>query len=525
VKKTFFIALPLLLVFLIIVVYSINGTLDNREEIVISIPYSEYIRNIDTNHFKLWLEEQTGLSLKFNIIYETLSADYLRSMFASDYVTSDAFFSMLGGDDWDEWNAVIQEFGEKGYILPLNDYAERSVYLNAIFESFTDYDLRAAMTSSDGNIYYMPGFDPSISERHFQVLWLNQNWLRHLNLNVPQTTDDLRNVLYAFKNHDPNGNGLHDEIPLAGSHDIPSRQIYNVIINAFVYNDPDNSCLFLENGAVRFAPMTDEWREAMKYLNSLYANGLIAPFTYDHSILTGIANSPWNILGGFASRSVTDVLFQSNPELINAFLYIAPLTGPNGTRNTTVRTPLPKPAGVITSNSKNPEAIFKLFDLMLSEEAFLIGRYGEEGADWVRADITDADFYGNRASIRVINRLWNRVQNKHINELGPFFAYPEYADGVTFSGFEVSQEYANARAYWVYEQYKPNEYIRTTLLHGNPDIQSLRRSIDTITEISIEAFITGASDPLDDAVWEAHLQMYREVGIQQFLDAVMEVLS
>ena len=497
---------------------------DINEEIVISIPYNEYIRNIDTNYYKLWLEEQTGLSIKFNIIYETPSADYLRSMFASGYVTSDAFFSMFGGEDFYRWNNLIQEFGEKGYILPLNEYMDRSVYLNAIFDDFTDYDLRSLMTSPDGNIYYMPGFDPSLSERHYQVLWLNQNWLKSMNLSVPQTTDDLRNVLYAFKTGDPNGNGQQDEIPLAGSRNIQNEQIYNIIINAFVYNDPENSHIFIENGSIRFAPMSDQWREAMKYLNGLFSDGLIAPFSYEHNIVAGIVNSPYDILGGFTSRSVTDILFQSNPDLINAYLHIAPLAGPDGVRNTTVRTPLPAPGGVITSSCRNPEAVFMLFDLMLSEDAFLIGRYGEENVDWVRAGVTDTDFYGNRASVRVINQLLHNVQNKHINESGPFFAYPGYADGVTFSAFDVNHEYANARAYRVYERYKPDEYISAAIFHNRPDIQALRLEIDTYTQESIKAFITGAADPFDDKIWEMHLQKYMDLNIDDLIHSVKEVL-
>jgi len=523
-KRLFLFVLPPLIILLAAAVYFIGRTPDTREEIVISIPYSEFIRNIDTNYYKLWLEEQTGLSIRFNIIYETPTADYLRSMFASGYVESDALFSLFDDGDWDEWNSVIQEFGEKGYILPLNGFIDQSVHLSAILDSFTDYDLRSAMTSDDGSIYYMPGFDPSTFERHYQVLWLNQRWLSALNLHVPQTTDDLRSVLQAFKDGDPNGNGVTDEIPLAGSNDVSGEQIYNAIINAFIYNDPDNSRLLVENGEVLFAPVTDRWREAMMYLNDLYSDGLIDPFNYEHSILVGIANSPWDVLGGFASRSVSDILFQSNPELINAFLHIAPLVGPDGTRNATVRTPLPKPAGVVTSNSRNPEAVFMLLDLMLSEEAFLIGRFGEENIDWVRANVTDRDFYGNPASIRVINHLGNRVQNKHLGELGPFFAYPTFADGVTFSAFDIRHEYVNARAYRLYEQFKPNEFISPVIFHGRSDIPPLRRSIDAYTEESIRAFITGVADPFDDAAWEAHLQRYRELGVDRFIRLVAEAM-
>jgi putative aldouronate transport system substrate-binding protein len=516
--KTIAVALPVLILLTIGIVFFVNPAPEPREEVVISIPYSEHIRNIDTNYYKLWLEEQTGLSITFNILYDTPTAEYLRSMFTSGYVQSDAFFSLFSGEDWDEWNTVLQEFGEKGYIVSLNDYIDQSTYLDAIFNDFTGYDLRSVMTSPDGNIYYMPGFDPSISESHFQVLWLNQSWLRMLNQKIPHTTDDLRVVLAAFKEQNP------DVIPLAGSRDVPSEQVYNFLINAFIYNDHANSRLFIENGSVRFAPMMDGWREAMKYLNELYADGLITPFTYEHSVFAGLANSPWNILGGFASQSITDVLFQGNYDLINDFTHRAPLIGPEGIRNATVKTPLPRPAGVITASCANPEAVFKLFDLMLSEAAFLIGRYGEEGVDWVRGNQTDIDTYGNKATVRVINQLWDKTQNKHLDELGPFFAYPKYADGVTFSGFQADQEYVDARAYRVYESYKPGEYIKFLHFAGRSDIQTLRRLVDAYTEESIEAFITGVDDPFDDEAWEAHLQRYRELGIDRLISAATEVL-
>ena len=517
-------AIPFLILLVTGIVYFAGRNPKPRDEIVISIPYNEYIRNIDTNYYKTWLEGQTGLSIRFNIIHEPLTADYLRSMFSSGYVQSDAFFSILSGEDLAGFNSSLQEFGDKGYIIPLNNFIDHSVYLNVIFNKYKDYDLRGAITSPDGVIYYMPGLDPSMPESNFQVLWLNQDWLKKLKLSIPQTPEELRDVLYAFLTQDPNGNDQRDEIPLAGSYDIPSEQCFNFIINAFIYNDPVNSRLFMEDGVVRFAPVTDEWREAMKYLNGLFNDGLISPFqfTMDHDELAGLANDPWDILGGFTCSSITDVLFQSNPEIISNFVHVPPLAGPDGARRATVRTPLPKPAGVITSSCKHPEAVFKLFDLMLSEEAFLIGRFGEENVDWVPASVIDVDFYGHTAAIRVINQLRNTVQNKHICELGPFFAYPKYADSVTFSAFEVDQEYRDARAYRVYELYKPKEYVKSLLFESKfaKNMQTSRQAIDEYTDESIKAYITGAKDPFDDTVWALCLQKYQEMNIEELINAI-----
>ena len=498
----------------------------SREEIVISIPYSEYVRNVDTNYYKLWLEAQTGLSIRFDIIQDKYSVDYLESAVASGHVQSDAFFSIFGKAESDGYNSIVQEFGEKGYILPLNQYIEQSEYLNAIFEAFTDYDLRAAMTSPDGNIYYMPGLDPSASRDNFQVLWLNQSWLKRLKLDIPNTTGELKAVLSAFKDGDPNGDGKLTEIPLAGSFDTPAEQSCNFLISAFVYNDPANSRLFVEDGAVRFAPVTNEWRAAMQYLNGLYKDGLISPlqFTLGHTGLESLANDPARMLGGFTSASINDVIFQSNPDIVHDYVHVAPLTGPSGVRSATVRTPLPKPFGVITSSCDNPEAVFKLFDLMLSEQAFLIGRYGEENVDWVRANVTDMDFYGNSATVRVVNQLSNRIQNKHLCELGPYYAYPEYADGVAFVAADTDQEYVNARAYRVYSRYASKDHIDSMIFDTGPmiELRNAREAIDAYTEEHIKAFTTGEADPFDDAAWDRYLLGFKNLGVDSFVAAAQE---
>ena len=48
-----------------------------------------------------------------------------------------------------------------------------------------------------------------------QKLWIYQPWLDALGLEMPTTTDEFEQVLLAFKEQDPNGNGQADEIPLS----------------------------------------------------------------------------------------------------------------------------------------------------------------------------------------------------------------------------------------------------------------------------------------------------------------------
>ena len=66
--------------------------------------------------------------------------------------------------------------------------------------------------------------------------WINKNWLEKLNLAVPTTTEELKNVLIAFRDNDPNGNGQKDEIPLSGmaGNDTYGNNTAYTIMNSFI---------------------------------------------------------------------------------------------------------------------------------------------------------------------------------------------------------------------------------------------------------------------------------------------------
>ena len=497
-----------------------------RKTIVIAMPRGEFIRNMDTNYYIEWLEQQTGLKLSFVYLDESYTAQSMEKAFSEGDISVEAFFSFDVGGDYLTALSTLAEYGEKGYILPLESYLDGTTQLEQIFSNFEGYDLRAAMTSPDGSIYFMPGLDGTRSQSVGSMLWMNKSWLNDLSLPLATTAEEFRQVLLAFQTSDPNGNGQPDEIPLCGSVTPYGQQSYNVIINAFVYNDPENSRLFVEDGEVHFAPMTNEWREAIQYLNGLYTDGLLSPLQFEISerSMSELAANPRDILGAFTSDHVTSVLMQNSPEILSSYSHVAPLAGPSGVQLATAKTTLPQVNGVITANCKSPEAVFRLFDLMLSNEAFLIGRFGEKDVDWTEAAVTDMDFYGRAASIRVLNNLQNKMQNKHICELGPFFAYSEYADGVTFTGFESDQEYMNARAQLAYESFLPKESLGALLYTGavSSEAQALRADIDAYTDDCIVSFITGELDPYDDLAWDDMLREYGKLGVDELLIAVRD---
>jgi putative aldouronate transport system substrate-binding protein len=322
-------------------------------------------------------------------------------------------------------------------------------------------------------------------------------------------------MLRAFKNAYP------DAIPMAGTEGHYSKQPYEYLINAFIYNDLRNSHLLLENGRVGFAPTRDEWRQALAYMRELHDEGLYSPlsFTQDNQQLNQMANDPLDVLGTFLSPGISLTVYQNSPEIMARYTALAPLMGPNAVRLTSVYTSLPRPNGVITAACEHPEAVFQLFDLMLSEEACLMGRYGEKGVDWDFAADGDISIYGTPATIRIIKQIWNTPQNKHLAQIGPYVSRPKYSGGVTWDGNTTDGEYMNAQGALLNQQYAPREYI-TTLIYTPEEearIAGIRTEIENHVKRCIIAFITGERDIHDDAEWKAYVGEYDALGLPEFL--------
>ena len=94
-----------------------------------------------------------------------------------------------------------------------------------------------------------------------QKLWINTTGLNTLGLAMPETTDDLEAVLLAFKEQDPNGNGLADEIPLTGATGTWSADVYDYPMNPFIYNDGASYLYMNHNKEVDFNANKPEWRD------------------------------------------------------------------------------------------------------------------------------------------------------------------------------------------------------------------------------------------------------------------------
>lgn len=65
----------------------------------------------------------------------------------------------------------------------------------------------------DGKVMALPVLDYAYNDD--MVLWLRQDWMDKLGLQAPKTLADFENIMDAFVNKDPDGNGKKDTLGLA----------------------------------------------------------------------------------------------------------------------------------------------------------------------------------------------------------------------------------------------------------------------------------------------------------------------
>ncbi|QKS72965.1 extracellular solute-binding protein [Paenalkalicoccus suaedae] len=99
---------------------------------------------------------------------------------------------------------------ESGMVQPIEDAIEEhaSDRLKEIFDQFPEAFYPS--TNEDGVRYGIPrlsggnGSDP--------LLWVRQDWLDNLGLEIPETLEEMEEVMDAFVNQDPNNSGADDTI-------------------------------------------------------------------------------------------------------------------------------------------------------------------------------------------------------------------------------------------------------------------------------------------------------------------------
>ncbi len=406
----------------------------DKEQLKILIGSTNGVSSYEVNDYTQWLEEQTGLDLVFDVAPWATSPEAkqkLNLVLASGELPDVIMNLPMPLADQ-------QTLADQGLIIPVDDLIAE--YGDEFAQVMSDMpQIREATALSDGKMYSLPEINDCYHCSFSQKAWIYKPWLDALGLEVPTTTDELYTVLKAFKEQDPNGNGIADEIPWSASVSNGWHpELDSFIMNSFVLNPmlSNDQHMFVEDGKIKAAYAEEGWKEGMLFLNKLYSEGLIDPeaFTNDNTQLKGIAENPDTPVLGFVQEGWPGMFLDwGGPSgRWEDYVPIAPLKGPSGLQQTP-NTPYQAIATgryVITSAAANPAAAFRLADLMYSYEATQRNVFGRPGFEWEPSAEGAEAIDGGQAKYKVLTTYNEAEQAISWNQAAPNYrsvGFPTFA--------------------------------------------------------------------------------------------------
>ena len=498
------------------------------EKLTIGIKTNTMVTNYDTNPLTVWLEKQTGVDLEFHQFAGTSTdvSTTISLMFAGNEPMPDILTVRLEGND------RRSEYLDAGYLVNVAGYYMTDAYYfsqamklgcgddAAKYITMMNNIYNYAANQRNGRVYGPVDVVDNPTDIIHTETHVNVEWLEKLGLEKPTTIDELYEVLVAFRDQDPNGNGKKDEIPLMGLTHSLGRGVESYIINAFIQYSHSRKAI-IENGKAVSWHDQPEYREALKFINKLVDEGLLSTVAFTGNgndlmrMINPVGNEPYTVgiccaflTGDFQEKSESIHKYESLPALKDAgygrggySLFEAPTVQTNW---------------AITYSCENVLLAWRFLDFMYSPEAMIRQRWGEEGVDWDWIENTEYKdmakgngVFGGDAKYVIYNQGF-RNQSR-------WFEFNTYQDEVNWQIFihPEKNDYVNT----FYKKSAQNVLMQREI--GEPEDRLLvfvrtpeederffeyNSELSTLVNSARNQFCMGIRDPYSDDDWNAYLK-------------------
>jgi putative aldouronate transport system substrate-binding protein len=209
-----------------------------------------YLEKLNIQYVGKWTVDASQANEKLNA---AVSSNDLPDMFEASY-------ELLG------------RLIKAGQVQPIGDVYEK--YASPRLREICEYQngMGFLAGSSGGKLYALPiaaDFADNIA-----VVFIRKDWLDKLNLTIPRTMDELLTVARAFRDRDPDGNGVNDTIPFALDKDFG---LYRIGINTL--SNPLNaySAIWMSDGegGLKYGSIQPEMKDALLLMQNMYKEGLL----------------------------------------------------------------------------------------------------------------------------------------------------------------------------------------------------------------------------------------------------------
>ncbi|RIX60197.1 extracellular solute-binding protein [Paenibacillus nanensis] len=292
---------------------------------------------------------------------------------------------MLPQDKWVEKLNLIMSSGEEYDLVTsysdmalYSDYAQKGalVDLTPLIEEFGPNIKTAIKPESiealkvNGKLYAIP---TTVTYKINSSILIRTDWLEKLGLQMPTTTEELKNVLQQFKEKDPGGNGDRN-VPMTIKGD---QAMIDNLVGAFgmpnAWNDVD--------GKLVPRVMDPAYKDYVAYVADLYKQGLIDREFVANKDATAKEKFSSGAAGAIVVHwadipAIYDALTKNQPDA--KFAYVPALKGPAGEFGFGANAGFDR-LTFIPKSAEHPEDAIKWINASLEPETFKNLAIGVEG--------------------------------------------------------------------------------------------------------------------------------------------------
>jgi putative aldouronate transport system substrate-binding protein len=475
---------------------------DGSVTLTVAMPDNPYAAASLTQNLPVWqeIEKTTGVKIKWEVVPNSQYTTAIQTRLASRTNLPDIIFTRFD----------MSKYAEDGLLLQLDDLLQK--YGENAAKVFKEKPLLPALVKTpDGKTFRLAGArDEEVAAGPYGWL-LRKDWLDKLNLKEPETVDDWYNVLKAFKEKDPNGNGKADEIPMTNYDGVAQLYYWG---NAWGLHLRTSDGFYPDsNGKIQYEWLDPRAKEMVAFLNKLVKEGLLdMEFAVNNKdqvtskIIRGLSGA---VLGWQESNPLWNNKLKEAGEANPQWVMTKPPGGPNGYKGHIETTWMANGNAAITKDSKHPDVALRWLDYVIySMENSKRLTLGVEGLTYTMKDgkpeftdfvLKNPDGLGPVEAIRSVG-AW---------QLNSMVMKKEYV-----SMLKLTDETLAERAKLV------EPYIVPVVEFAAPTEEESNRLNRKLTDIMtykdemVAKFILG-QEPLEN--WDKFTQRIRDIGIDDVL--------
>lgn len=358
--------------------------------------------------------------------------------------------------------------------------------------------MRTAALAADGHIYTIPAIDISATGKMDFKQWINTKWLETLGKEIPTTVEELKDVLIAFRDGDPNGNGEKDEIPLGLRE--PSS-VYAMGGPWGLGHQFRDTYDIDENGKIHNWLCDEKFKDYLIFLNDLYQEGLLWQEYYKNDRPAWRSNLSGELFGAMY-MPYSDVFLNCEQD----YSGYEPLIGPFGEKFwPDGMTGVDYGCFALSNTCSDPAAAIRWVDYFFSEEGALFFAFGIEGTTYTIGE----------KGLPVFNDEILNAEEGFMTALGkinmvPGKGFPCLTTDKT-DGVVASQRTKDAAA--ILAPYLPETYYAkpAVSVEDMDRVVAIEQDLNTYRDEAVTKFIIGEWG-FDK--WEEYCQTLEQIGIR-----------